>query len=172
MTVAFCVGSQEHAARSMDLYLRYGPALLRKARRLLASEADAQDVVQALFLELLSTPRTGVDLPYLYRAVTHRCLSMLRDEKNRARLLALQEPALRGMTRTRCDDEALGLDLLAKVCGELSPRAAEVLVYRYFDDLSQEEIAGVLGVSRKTVGQDLDTARAAVRRVRGAAEGI
>jgi RNA polymerase sigma factor (sigma-70 family) len=151
----------------MDLYVRYGPALLRKARRVLGNPDDAQDVVQALFLDLLASSRTDVDLPYLYRAVTHRCLTLLRDEKNRARLLARQEPALRGAVRTRCDDVALGLDLLVKACATLPERAASVLVYRYFDDLSQDEMAQLLGVSRKTIGKDLDDVRDAVQRVRG-----
>lgn len=150
----------------MELYHRYGPALVRKARRLLANDADAQDIVQALFLDLLSRDHSSIDLPYLYRAVTHRCLSMLRDHKNRVRLLALQEPMLRGVVRTRCDDETIGLDLLTKVSKQLDARAVEVLVYRYFDDLSQEEIATLLSVSRKTVGKDLDDVRAAVQRVR------
>lgn len=152
----------------MDLYVRYAPALLRKARRVLSNADDAQDVVHALFLDLHAQGRTEADLPYLYRAVTHRCLTLLRDEKNRARLLARQEPALRGAVRTRCDDDALGLDLLVKVSAELPERAASVLVYRYFDDLSHEEIADLLGVSRKTIGKDLDAVRDAVRRVRAA----
>ena len=150
----------------MDLYQRHGPALVRKARRLLSNQADAQDIVQALFVDLLASGHTDVDLPYLYRAVTHRCLSLLRDQKNRARLLAREEPALRGVVRTRCDDEAIGIDLIAKVLAELDTRSAELLVYRYFDDLSQDEIAELVGVSRKTVGKLLQTVRAVVSRVR------
>ncbi|HKP56654.1 MAG TPA: sigma-70 family RNA polymerase sigma factor [Polyangiales bacterium] len=150
----------------MDLYQRHGPALVRKARRLLSNQADAQDIVQALFVDLLASGHTDVDLPYLYRAVTHRCLSLLRDQKNRARLLAREEPALRGVVRTRCDDEAIGIDLIAKVLAELDARSAELLVYRYFDDLSQDEIAELVGVSRKTVGKLLQTVRAVVSRVR------
>ena len=150
----------------MDLYQRHGPALVRKARRLLSNQSDAQDIVQALFLDLLASGNTDVDLPYLYRAVTHRCLTLLRDQKNRARLLAREEPALRGVVRTRCDEEAIGLDLIAKVLAELDTRAAELLVYRYFDDLSQDEIAELVGVSRKTVGKVLQTVRDVVSRVR------
>jgi len=52
------------------------------------------------------------------------------------------------------------------VLAELEPRAAEVLVYRYFDDLSQEEIAELLGVSRKTIGKDLEVVRGVVLRLR------
>ena len=154
----------------MDLYQRHGPALVRKARRLLSNQADAQDIVQALFLDLFASGNTDVDLPYLYRAVTHRCLTLLRDQTNRARLLTREQPTLRGTARTRCDDEAIGLDLIAKVVEQLDTRAAELLVYRYFDDLSQEEIAVLLGLSRKTVGKLLVEVRDAVRRVRGAGE--
>jgi RNA polymerase sigma factor (sigma-70 family) len=152
----------------MDVYRRHGPALLRKAHRLLANPADAQDIVQALFLDLLRTGRMDVDLPYLYRAVTHRCISLLRNQTNRQRLLERQEPALRGPARTRCDDEVIGLDLIARVLDELDARAGEVLVFRYFDDLSQDEIAELVGCSRKTVGKLLERVREAVRRVRGA----
>jgi len=169
--VSACADLPEHAADScMDLYQRHGPALVRKARRLLSNQADAQDIVQALFLDLLTAGQSDLELPYLYRAVTHRCLSLLRDQKNRARLLEREQPALRGMVRTRCDDEAIGLDLIAKVLAELSPRAAELLVYRYFDDLSQDEIAELIGVSRKTVGKVLQDVRDVVRRVRSAGQ--
>ena len=150
----------------MEIYRRYGPALVRTAQRLLGSDADARDVVQTLFVDLFAAGRSEADLPYLYRAVTHRCLTLLRDEKNRARLLAEQAPALRGSVRTRCDDEVIGLDLLAKLLRELPPRQRELVVYRYFDDLSQEEIATLCGASRKTVGKDLEHVRDAVRRLR------
>jgi RNA polymerase sigma factor (sigma-70 family) len=154
----------------MDLYRLHGPALVRKARRVLCNHADAQDVVQALFVDLLASGRSDVDLPYLYRAMTNRCLSLLRDKKNRERILAREQPTLRGMTRTRCDDEALGLDLIAKVLAKLDTRAAELLVYRYFDDLSQEEIAVLAGLSRKTVGKVLKDVQDAVRQIRAAGE--
>ncbi len=81
-------------------------------------------------------------------------------------MLAEQAPALRGSVRTRCDDEVIGLDLLAKLLRELPPRQSELVVYRYFDDLSQEEIAALCGASCKTVGKDLEHVRDAVRRLR------
>lgn len=147
----------------MDAYRRYGPALLRKAERMLQSRADAQDVVQGLFVDLLERGEMPTELPYLYRAVTRRCLNHLRDGKNRARLLEEQQPALRGPVRTRLDDEVIGLDLLARLAERLDDGAAEVLVYRYVDDLTQEEIASLVGASRKTVGQRLERVREAVR---------
>jgi RNA polymerase sigma-70 factor (ECF subfamily) len=167
LNVASSSGSPEYVADAMDSYVRYGPALVRKARRLLGNDADAQDIVQALFLDLFASKRTEIDLPYLYRAVTNRCLSWLRDGNNRARLLSEHAATLRGPARTRCDDEVVGHDLLAKLLSELGERESEVLVYRYFDDLSQDEIAELLSTSRKTIGKDLARVRDAVRRLRG-----
>ena len=68
----------------MDMYQRYGPALLRKARRVLRNEDDALDVVQGLFTDLYERGQHEADLPYLYRALTNRCLTMLRNRNTRA----------------------------------------------------------------------------------------
>lgn len=139
----------------MDSYRRYGPALLRKARRLLRNEDDALDAVQNLFLDLLQRPEPVLDLPFLYRALTHRCLNLLRDNKNRARLLERESPALRGTSRLSPDTQALGLDTLCKLASLVEEPVMETLVYRFFDEMGLEEIAAVMRVSRKTVQRRL-----------------
>jgi RNA polymerase sigma-70 factor (ECF subfamily) len=152
----------------MDAYERYGRALLRKAERILGDGEDARDVVQGLFADLHGAPERGrVDLPYLYRAITNRCLTLLRDATNRARLLDQNDDALVPHARTACDDTAIGRDLLAKLVRELDDGESEVLMYRYLDDMTQEEIAALLGLSRKTIGKRLDRIRDAVRRITG-----
>jgi RNA polymerase sigma factor (sigma-70 family) len=155
----------------MDAYSRYAPALLRKAERMLQNRADAQDVVQTLFLEILQQGIPRTDLPYLYRAVTNRCLNMLRDHSARARLLERHDGVLRGPVRTTCEDRAIDLDLLSRLVLALDQQAAEILVYRYVDDMSQEEIAEFVGLSRKTVGQRLARIRSAVLELTGESGG-
>ena len=81
----------------MDIYRRYGPALLRKATRLLGNRDDALDVVQGLFTDLYARSALDVELPYLYRALTNRCLTMIRDRNTHTRLLERETPALRGV---------------------------------------------------------------------------
>jgi RNA polymerase sigma factor (sigma-70 family) len=147
----------------VDDLARFGPALCRKARRLLGSAADAEDVVQTVLADLFQRGQATADLPYLFRAVTSRCLNLVRDQTNRQRLIDRQAPALRGPVRTRCDDEVIGTDLMLKLVDRLDPASAEVLVYRYFDDLTQDEIAAMQAVSRKTVAARLERVRQAVR---------
>jgi RNA polymerase sigma factor (sigma-70 family) len=130
---------------------------------MLGSAADAEDVVQTVFADLVQRGRVTVDLPYLFRAVTSRCLNLARDRTNRLRLIDRQAPALRGLVRTRCDDEVIGTDLMLKLVDRLDPPSAEVLVYRYFDDMTQDEIAAMQEVSRKTVAARLERVRQALR---------
>ena len=144
----------------------FGPALVRKAERLLRSREDAVDVVHALFADLIPTWTPAVDLPYLYRAVTNRCLNLVRDRGTRARLLAREPTAAAPLGRVRLDDEVVGLGLIAALADRLDDAHLQVLVCRFVDDMTQDEIAAQLGVSRKTVGKRLDRIRDAVTALR------
>ena len=147
----------------MEAYQRYGPALLRKCQRMLQNRHDAEDVVQGLFVDMLQKGKQPEDLPYFYRAVTNRCINFLKYRENRRRLLERHDDALRGTVRTRCDDTGIGVDLLSKRMDRLDKKSLEILIYRYFDDMSQEEIADLIGTSRKTVGKRIMKIKEQVR---------
>ena len=163
----------------MEVYRRYGPALLRKAERMLQSREEAQDLVHGLFLDLLQRPPAAgaeaVDLPYLYRAITNRCLNHLRDRRNQGRLLASHDLAARDVARTRVDDRIVDRQILSSLSGQLDEQTWEVLVYRFVDDLGEDEIASLLGASRRTVARRLrhirDELRTLVADARPAAGG-
>lgn len=156
-----------------EAYRRYGPALVRKAERILLSGDDARDIVHGVFVELIRKGETP-ELPYLYRAVTTRCLNLLRDAGNRRRLLEQQTPALRGPVRTRCDDRVISLDVLDKLMGALDQKHMDVVVCLFIDDMSQDQAADVLAVSRKTIGKRVATIREKLRQLAdsGALEGV
>jgi RNA polymerase sigma-70 factor (ECF subfamily) len=156
----------EAATDPRSAYRAFGPALVRKAERMLRSREDAVDVVHALFADLIPTWTPDVDLPYLYRAVTNRCLNLVRDRGTRARLLAREPTAAAPLGRVRLDDEVIGVGLLAALAERLDDGHLQVLVCRFIDDMTQDEIADHLGVSRKTVGKRLDRIRAAVTALR------
>jgi RNA polymerase sigma factor (sigma-70 family) len=147
-------------------YRAYGAALVRKAERILRNREDAVDIVHALFVDLLPRWNSDVDLPYLYRSVTNRCLNLVRDRGTRARLLEREQTAAAPIARVRLDDEVVGLGLIAALTEQLDTAHMEVLVARFVDDMTQDEIAAHLGVSRKTVGKRLDRIRDAVTALR------
>lgn len=150
-------------------YRAWGPALVRKAERILRSREDAVDVVHALFVDLIPRWSSDVDLPYLYRSVTNRCLNVVRDRGTRARLLEREHQAAAPIGRVRLDDQIVGVGLIAALADRLDDAHMQVLVCRFVDDMTQDECAAHLGVSRKTIGKRLDRIRDAVIELRGEA---
>jgi RNA polymerase sigma-70 factor (ECF subfamily) len=142
---------------------------VRKAERILRSREDAVDVVHALFVDLIPKWTSEMDLPYLYRSVTNRCLNVVRDRGNRARLLEREQTAAAPIARVRLDDQIVGVGLIAALAERLDESHMEVLVARFVDDLTQEEIAEHLKLSRKTIGKRLDRIRDEVIKLRAEA---
>ncbi len=161
----------EAASDPQAAYRAYGPALVRKAQRVLRSREDAIDIVHALFVDLIPNWNRDVDLPYLYRAVTNRCLNLLRDRGTRARLLEREASAAAPVGRVRLDEEIVGVGLIAALAERLDEGHLEVLVARFIDDMTQDEIAAHLGLSRKTIGKRLDHIRDEVVALRAEAAG-
>ncbi len=60
-------------------------------------------------------------------------------------------------------DEAVLRDSVARALATLPPPQRVVLVLRYFEDLSEAEVAGVLGCSRGTVKSRTSRALSALR---------
>jgi RNA polymerase sigma-70 factor (ECF subfamily) len=162
----------EPASDPQAAYRAYGPALVRKAERVLRSREDAVDVVHALFVDLIPRWTKDVDLPYLYRAVTNRCLNLVRDRGTRARLLEREAVAAAPVGRVRLDDEVVGVGLIGALADRLDAGHLEVLVARFVDDMTQDEIAEHLGLSRKTIGKRLDRIRAEIDKLRKEAAAV
>ncbi|HUS28027.1 MAG TPA: sigma-70 family RNA polymerase sigma factor [Kofleriaceae bacterium] len=161
----------EPASDPQAAYRAFGPALVRKAERVLRSREDAVDVVHGLFADLIPRWNKDVDLPYLYRAVTNRCLNMVRDRNTRARLLEREGTAAAPVARVKLEDQVVGVGLIAALAEKLDESHMEVLVARFVDDMTQEEIAEHLGLSRKTIGKRLDRIRDEVLALRQEAAG-
>lgn len=149
----------EAASDAQAAYRAFGPALVRKAERILRSREDAADVVQALFVDLIPRWNADVDLPYLYRAITNRCLNLVRDRGTRARLLEREGSSVAPVGRVRLEDQVVGVGLIARLSDRLDEGHLEVLVCRFVDDMTQDEIAAHLKLSRKTIGKRLDRIR-------------
>jgi RNA polymerase sigma factor (sigma-70 family) len=144
------------------LYRTHAPAVFRRARRLLGSESDAHEIVQEVFLSLLERPEQfgarSALTTFLYAATTHACLNRLRNQRTRARLLSehAQERSL-PEAQAWTQEETL---MLRRALAELPDETARALAYYCVDGLSHEEIARLLGCSRRHVGDLLARANA------------
>jgi RNA polymerase sigma factor (sigma-70 family) len=134
------------------LYREHGHAVLRRARRLLRDEDAARDVLQDVFLEIFHKPeafeaRSSI-ATYLYAATTHACLNRLRNGKTRARLISLESAGRRSVQAPDAETRAIAAELLAG----LSDEDATLALYLFCDELTHDEIAQLMGSSRRHIG--------------------
>lgn len=157
MTDSLAANAVESATRAVptdiaSLYQTYYVGLARLALQLLADPDAAEDVVQDVFAALHRRGSTlTLDDPrrYLVTAVVNRSRSALR-RRQVAQALQLDRPppaeaadaaTLRAAERSR----------VLAVLDRLPRRQREVLVLRYYQDLSVTEVAAVLGISYSAV---------------------
>jgi RNA polymerase sigma-70 factor (ECF subfamily) len=137
------------------LYSRYYAILRRRCLRLLRDEAAADDVLQEIFW----TVARRIDqyqgdhaqiLPWLYRITTTHCFKWIERDKRWLRNLSL---ALEEGSSCEITEESDPVDRLAMeaLLLHLPPSIREIVVYRYVDEMTQEEIAEVMGLSRDQI---------------------
>jgi len=137
------------------LFAAHYRGLVGLARLLVNDRAGAEDVVQDAFLALsrrwgrLRDPVAAH--AYLQRSVINGARSRLRRSYARSRLRlvpAPDEPSAEAAVLDRAQ-----VSQMRVLIGELSDRQREVLVLRYYLDMSEAEIAGLLGISAGSVKQ-------------------
>jgi len=142
-----------------QLFRKYGPAVLRRARALLGDEHAARDALQEVFVRVLrhgaEFRREASPMTWLYRVTTNHCLNLIRDHGRRAQLLAENAPPADEGRRLSAEERLTLAQMLARVPEEL--RA--IAIYHYVDQMSHDEIAEIVGVSRRTIGNRLDEFR-------------
>ncbi len=144
------------------------PSLYRYAYLLTGNHADAEDIAQQTLLKAYrSWSRVqGSDSPtaYLRRMLTNTYLSDRRPKGRRLELLTDEPPESARAPSGGPEDRMV---LWPHVCS-LPPRQRAVVVLRYYEDLSEAQIADVLGCSR---GNVKSTAHRALKALRTALDG-
>ncbi len=141
------------------LYGQLAPAIYRRARLLLGREADAWDVVQEVFEKMLAMGEgfRGESQPmtWAWRITTHLCLNQLRARK-------LREPKLHLVRSDEPTGDPGGVEvrqLLRVWLSGLDEREQQIATLLFIDGLTQEDAADVLGLSRKTIGREVEQLR-------------
>ena len=139
------------AAAFDALYYRYRDWVARLAQRFCGNENDALDVLQETFLYLhrkfpgfLLTARLTT---FLYPVVKHLGLAIRRKRGRMGDDLG----ALELMPAPQAPSPQEGLEHLQAVLAAVPETHREVLLMRYVDDMSLEEIANALDIPLGTV---------------------
>jgi len=143
---------------------RYSTRLQAHAARILHDEAEARDVVQEVLIKALKEPRLfDADFriqAWLFRCTRNLCFNLSRDRRRR-----------QGLLHNNITVRSAAPDQIEQIFGEqqkeemliafdqLSSEHREILMMRYYDDLSYAEIADALRIKLGTVMSRLSRAR-------------
>lgn len=158
------------------LYERYEPLLLRYVKRMgVVTNEEAEDVLQDAFLKIwknLNAFDPSLKLSsWLYRIVHNEAISCLRKKhsfgKNRKEVFddfrfanLPEEEALHNLTTLEEQDRHI-----YEILDQLPLKYKEVLVLKFLENMSYEEISDVLKIPEGTVATRINRAKKAFRKI-------
>ncbi|GAC1366711.1 MAG: sigma-70 family RNA polymerase sigma factor [Actinomycetota bacterium] len=139
----------------------YQPGVYLAACLILRDRAAAEDVAQETFLRAdraARKPAPGADASrWLYRIAVNLSLNILRSRRREERALARS-----GVDPASAPDGLEGRllrDAVAEALERLPERLRVPVILRYYLDMSEQEMAGALGIRQGTVKSRLHEAR-------------
>jgi RNA polymerase sigma-70 factor (ECF subfamily) len=154
------------------LFQSHHERVFRTAHRITGSPADAEDVLQTVFLRLIKG-KEAYDLSenaeaYLSRAAINASLDLLRS-RSRTKSVDFSEVDAEELTSRFQSPEAEHADrelqtLIRQAVAGLGKTAGEMFVLRYYEGYDNQEIAQMLDTSHMVVGVVLHRARTRLRK--------
>ena len=155
-----------------NLFREHHEQIFRTAYRMTGSAADAEDVLQTIFLRLLRNHETH-DLKanpkaYLLRAAVNAALDLMRS-RGRSKAVAIDDVGTDLIENPSLNPERQHADselrkLIQRAVARLGTTAAEMFALRYFEGYDNHEIAEMTGSSQMVVGVILHRARTRLRK--------
>lgn len=154
------------------LFRAHHDRVFRAAHRVTGSPADAEDVLQTVFLRLVKSG-DAYDLSqnpeaYLSRAAINASLDLIRS-RGRSKSVELSEVDANALESKFPNPETEHADrelqkLIRQAVARLGKTAGEMFVLRYYEGYDNQEIAKMLDTSQMVVGVVLHRARTRLRK--------
>jgi RNA polymerase sigma-70 factor, ECF subfamily len=154
------------------LFRAHHDRVFRAAHRVTGSPADAEDVLQTVFLRLVKGGE-AYDLSqnpeaYLSRAAINASLDLMRS-RGRSKSVELSEVDSNALESKFPNPETEHADrelqkLIRQAVARLGKTAGEMFVLRYYEGYDNQEIAKMLDTSQMVVGVVLHRARTRLRK--------
>jgi RNA polymerase sigma-70 factor (ECF subfamily) len=163
----------ENNRLAMEMVIhKYRERLFYHAGSIVKDWHEAYDVVQEVFIKAMREKRFFLPdfrmKAWLFRVTSNLCFNMVRDRKRRGAIL----DGMQKVDRAYADqlDRVFQSERQGEVLsaiGTMTPDHREILMLRYYDDLSYAEIADTLEIKLGTVMSRLSRARTRLLAVMG-----
>jgi RNA polymerase sigma-70 factor (ECF subfamily) len=140
------------------LYRRYYSSMVAIAYCVLREHNLAEDAAQQAFLRALRNLQSLRHKDKFASWLARLCKNVAKDmiAAKLGRIKILEIPQLQFPDKTNKDDRGQGVK---QALESISTSAKELVVLRYYDNLSYEQISGILGISEATIGRKLRKAK-------------
>jgi RNA polymerase sigma-70 factor (ECF subfamily) len=149
-----------------ELVTEYQPRLRYFLGKMLRDPHAADDLLQevwfAVFRDLRRLRNPGAFPAWLYRLARHRVYRELRNRQTFSSLDGIDVPAEAG---AEADFSAEDAERVHAALDRLAPEHREVLLFRFIEEMSYEDIARVIGCPLGTVRSRLHYAKHELRRI-------
>ena len=140
-----------------NLFKTHYAQMYRLAVTILYDEAESKDAVSEVFARLLSNSETlkadTAEL-YLLTAVRNQCRNVLEHRQVHERFFRLMSDE--AVQSTLSTDEQIRMEeLMRYIRQQLPPLSQEIFRLRYLQEMTCQEVADTLGISRQTVHSHL-----------------
>lgn len=159
----------------VEIYNKTGRAALSKIRYLVNDTEVAEEILQEVFLKLwsskLSFPSQEQAFSWIYKASHNAAIDHLRSQKRRK---TDPTPMDLGDTIVSKRQEHLLMDIaldLKQIVSLLKKQDSAIYVYNKVDQMTQQEIAALLRISRSTVARSLAHSEKIIQRFNEAHHG-
>ena len=137
-----------------EIYRRHYPDMYRLARTMLYDADESKDVVSDIFARLLrgdTVPQPEKLEGYLMTSVRNQCRDVLRHKNVRECVEKLFSAEIRQNQVVPINDDDRMERLMLFVEAQLPPLSQQIFRLRFLREMTYEEVAEAVGVSRVTV---------------------
>ncbi|WP_339710690.1 sigma-70 family RNA polymerase sigma factor [uncultured Kriegella sp.] len=149
------------------LFEQYWESMFVQAKAILSDGDIAKDIVQEIWVELWRSKENKVIVnfeAYIFKAVRYGCFKYLRDNKfNAVQLYVIDSLQLTNPDVENQHDLEETQIAITNSLKELSPRCQQIFRLSRIEDNSNEEIALHLGISKRSVENQVSLALKAIR---------
>lgn len=150
-----------------ELYEKYGAAVYRRCAYLLRNDEDARDAMHDVFIKVAKNVGEfrgeASPLTWMTRIATNHCLNIIRAKKaawhDQFKRFVEHKAAENGPSQ-RLVDRTQFVQMVLALCDKDVQEAA---IYYFVDEMTQEEVSQMMGISvptlRKRLRSFIETAR-------------